>query len=269
MDNYISCNFMGGLGNQLFQASHALAQGWRHNRETIFTLKQYIPMQGRCTMYYRDNIFNNLKFIDELNNATIINEISWDYNEINPADNSTIFQGYFQSSKNFLGYDEKIKNIFSPTEDFIKKIYEKYPQLNQDNTLSIHVRFGDYKLNPSIHPVISKEYLDRSLNIIGKYSHLFLFSDDKNWLFSNFNGENITIIDEEDYVDMWIMSLCKNNIISNSSFSWWSAFLNKNKNKKVICPSIWFGSNGPKNYSDTYEPEWLKLDVINVNGELK
>jgi hypothetical protein len=159
--------------------------------------------------------------------------------------------------------------LFGPTEEFIKQIYEKYPQLNQDNTVSIHIRFGDYKQNPHIHPSVSKEYLDKALEMVGPYSHLFLFGDDKEWLGKNFNGENITLVDEDDYVDMWMMSLCKNNIIPNSTFSWWSAFLNKNKNKQIISPSIWFGPSGPQNYYDMFQPDWTKLEVIYVDGELK
>ena len=67
---------------------------------------------------------------------------------------------------------------------------------------------------------------------------------------------------------MWLMSLCKNNILSNSSFSWWASFLNKNLEKIVISPSIWFGDSGPKFYDDIFEKNWIKIKVKNKNGEL-
>ena len=269
MGNLISCNLMGGLGNQMFQAAHALAQGWKNNRETVFIPRSWTPMQGKDTSHYKDNVFRGLKFVDNIDGFAKVHEGPWEYSEVNPVEDNTVFEGYFQSGKNLLGFDEKIQELFGPTEEFIKQIYEKYPQLNQDNTVSIHIRFGDYKQNPHIHPSVSKEYLDKALEMIGPYSHLFLFGDDKEWLGKNFNGENIILVDEDDYVDMWMMSLCKTNIIPNSTFSWWSAFLNKNKNKQIISPSIWFGPSGPQNYYDMFQPDWTKLEVTYVDGELK
>ena len=260
---------MGGLGNQMFQAGHALAQGWKHNRETVFIPRSWTPMQGRETFHYRENIFRNLKFVDNIDGFTKVHEGPWEFSEINPVEDNTVFEGYFQSGKNLLGFNDKIRETFGPTEQFISEIIQKYPQLNQDNTVSIHIRFGDYKQNPHIHPSVSKEYLDKALEMIGSYSHLFLFGDDKEWLSNNFTGDNITLVNEADYVDMWMMSLCKNNIIPSSTFSWWSAFLNKNINKKVIAPSIWFGPSGPQKYYDMYEPDWTKMDVIYSDGELK
>jgi len=268
MNNLISCNLMGGLGNQLFQAAHALAQGIKHNREVVFVPKSWTPMQGRQTSNYINNVFRNLKFVESIDGFEKVVEGPWEYSEVNPKTNNTVFEGYFQSSKNFLGYDEQIRNIFSPTEDFINKMYDKYPQLKQDNTVSIHVRFGDYKNNPHIHPSVSKTYINESLKQIGQYSHMFLFGDDKKWLKENFNGKNITLIDEEDYVDMWLMSLCNHNIISNSTFSWWGSFLNKNPHKKIIAPSIWFGPNGPNNYKDIYQSDWKIINLEYNNGEL-
>jgi hypothetical protein len=97
---------------------------------------------------------------------------------------------------------------------------------------------------------------------------MFLFGDDKKWLKENFKGKNITLIDEEDYVDMWLMSLCNHNIISNSTFSWWGSFLNKNPHKKIIAPSIWFGPNGPNNYKDIYQSDWKIINLEYNNGEL-
>jgi len=65
-----------------------------------------------------------------------------------------------------------------------------------------------------------------------------------------------------------MMSLCENNVISNSTFSWWSAFLNKNKNKKVLCPSMWFGPKGFKDYDNIYVDGWVKVNVNYDNGLL-
>ena len=263
----ISCNLMGGLGNQMFQAGHALSQGWKHEREVVFLPKSWTPMQGRDASNYRTNVFRNLKFVDSLDGFSKVHEGPWEFSEVSPLPNNTVFEGYFQSGKNFLGFDEKIKEYFGPTEDFIKKAIEKYPEL-KNNTVSIHVRFGDYKQNPHIHPSVSKEYIDKALSLIGDYDHLFLFGDDKKWLTENFTGQNVTLIDEEDYIDMWIMSMCVTNIISNSTFSWWAAFLNQNPNKKVFVPSVWFGPSGPQNYYDMYQDDWTKINVDYINGEL-
>jgi hypothetical protein len=268
MKNLISCNLMGGLGNQMFQISHALAQGFKNKRETVFIPKSWTPLQGRDTSNYKDNIFKKLKFVESIEFFTKVQEKSWEFSEVNPVEGNTIFDGYFQSSKNFLGYDKDIVEIFTPGDEVVLEIGKKYPQIFKDKTVSIHVRFGDYKKNPHIHPIVSKEYLDKALSIAGEYDHLFLFGDDKKWIQENYNGENITLVQEEDYLDLWIMSICKINIISNSTFSWWSAFLNKNPNKKVFAPSIWFGPSGP-NSKDLYEPYWDLIPVHYRNGILK
>jgi hypothetical protein len=84
-----------------------------------------------------------------------------------------------------------------------------------------------------------------------------VFSDDIDWCKSVFKGDNfIFITNEQDYVDLYLMSLCKNNIIANSSFSWWGSWLNKNEGKKVIAPSKWFG----RAYSD-----WDTNDIYTKN----
>jgi hypothetical protein len=83
------------------------------------------------------------------------------------------------------------------------------------------------------------------------------FSDDPTKCKELFSKKNITYLNlEKDYLDMYAMSYCANNIIANSSFSWWGAWLNRNKNKKIVAPKIWFGPKGPQDYQDIYCNEW-------------
>lgn len=267
---YISSFLMGGLGNQLFQISHALCQGLRHNRNVIFQPTSTTNLQGNNAKIYVDNIFRNLNFQNQLLEYEVINEKSFGFSEINPSNNNTIFNGYFQSSKYFFGYDDYIKKIFEPKEDFVSKMYDKYPSLMTDNTLSLHIRRGDYLSHPSIHPTISLSYIDQSLKKIDNYTSVFIFSDDKLYIKDNLRLDSMIIVDEPyDYEELWLMSMCKNNIICNSTFSWWGSFLNKNINKKIIAPSKWFGQNGPPDYMDIYENYWTIINVENKNGNLE
>jgi len=270
IDNYISSFLMGGLGNQLFQISHALCQGLKHNRNVIFQPNSATNLQGNNTKIYVDNIFRNLNFQNQLLEYEVINEKSFGFSEINPSDNNTIFNGYFQSSKNFFGYDDYIKKIFEPKEDFLDRIYDKYPSLTMDDTLSLHIRRGDYLNNPTIHPSVGLSFIKRGIEIINNYSKVFIFSDDKLYIKNNLQLDSMIIVDEsQDYEELWLMSICKNNIICNSTFSWWGSFLNKNINKKIIAPSKWFGQNGPSDYMDIYENYWTIINVENKNGNLE
>lgn len=266
MSNLISGNLLGGLGNQLFVAAHAIAQGITHNREVVFVPRSYTPLQGRQTKNYINNIFRNLKFVDNINGFERVFETPLGEVIHNLKNGNIVFDGYFQSSKYFLGHDEKIREIFSPTEEFISEMMKKHPELNQENTLSIHIRRGDCLMFPDIHPVSTEKYIERAVKEIGKYSHVFVFSDDKLWVKENLKFENVTYVNDEDYREMWLMSLCKNNVIVNSTFSWWGSFLNKNPNKKIVAPSIWFGPKGPRDPKDIYEPYWVVLDVNYDNG---
>lgn len=268
MNTLISCNLMGGLGNQLFQAANAISQGINHNREVVFVPRSWTPMQGRQTENYLNNIFRNMKFVDNIDDFEKVYEGPWEYTETYVKEHNTVFDGYFQSSKNFLGFDDEIRKIFSPTKEFIEEMYEKHPELSKENTLSIHIRRGDCFMNPDIHPIANEKYVERAVHEIGDYSHVFIFSDDKRWVKENIKFENVTYVDDVDYKEMWLMSLCKNHIIVNSTFSWWGAFLNPNTNKKIIAPSIWFGPRGPQNYKDIYESNWKVLEVKYENGWL-
>ncbi len=261
---------MGGLGNQMFQISKALSEGLENNIDVKFNMVSFIPMEGNQPSKYKNNIFRNINFEDFSDHTLQINETSWSYNDLNVFYYKPVkYYGYFQSSKNFKNQTEKIKDVFLPTQEFIDKIKNLYPNIFNKDSVSIHVRRGDYLRISEILPVIDKSYIDECLKQIGNYSNIFIFSNDKDWCKENLKYNNAFVVDNlEDYEELWAISLCNHNIMSNSSFSWWGSYLNKNENKKVFVPSIWFGPNGEKNYEDVYENEWIKINVIYNNGKL-
>ena len=257
---------MGGLGNQLFEAAHALSQGWKHSRPVVFFPSSWTPGQGRNAENYVNNVFRNLDFETRVEGFTHVYEGPFEYSEVNPLEGNTSFYGYYQSTKNWFGYDDKIREIFQPSEEIVKYFYEKYPQLSQENTLSIHVRRSEYLRFPEIHPTISLEYLQEALKIVEPYSTVFVFSDDHEFVKENLSFPNFVYVNEdEDWKELYLMGLCKNHIISNSTFSWWGVFLNKNKNKKIVCPSTWFGPKGP-NGKDIYESYWSLVETEWTEG---
>ena len=158
-------------------------------------------------------------------------------------------EGYFQSELYFrnireiLLKDFIIKGDISNYGQFIKeKILEK------KISISIHLRRGDYvsnKTTSSIHGVCSLEYYKQAMTLMSKKFRnidYFIFSDDITWVKCNLQLQNATYVEHCDtpHEDMYLMSLCDHNIISNSSFSWWAAWLNNNYKKIVIAPKNWF-----------------------------
>ena len=266
MGNFITANLMGGLGNQLFEAAHALAQGWKHNRETVFLPHSWTPGQGRGAENYINNVFRNLKFVERVEDTTTVNEGPFEYSEVNPAEGDTAFHGYFQSTKNWFGYDDKIREMFQPPAELVQEFMQKYPQLYQPNTLSLHVRRSEYLQFPEIHPTISIEYIQEAIKVIGEHSTVFVFSDDHDFVKENLHFPSVVFINEpEDYRELWLMGLCQNHIISNSTFSWWGVFLNKKLNKKIVAPSRWFGPRGPE-AKDIYESYWNIIPCDWIEG---
>ncbi len=188
--------------------------------------------------------------------------------EIINAKNNIYMIGYFQSWK----YFHNIRQVL------IKEIELKKPFLNLKNLLekivnceavSIHVRRGDYYSDPNnrrLFEVFDLCYFQNAINLIKKKivsPIFFIFSDDIEWVKKNLKiSEQIEFIEncniDNPAEDLILMSKCKHNIISNSSFSWWSAYLNQNPDKIIIAPKKWLTAN-EYNTKDLLLPEWIKI----------
>ena len=260
----------GGLGNQMFQITHAICQSWKYNTTSAFLPISHdnYPIDWK-PINFINNIYRNINFVNEIEDTIPVYEKDFSYSELNFNPNDSLeFHGYFQSSKNFLGYDNDVRNLFLPTAEFINKINKLYQDVHE-NSISVHIRLGDYRNIQNILPIIDRSYIDYCINDIGKYDKLFIFSNEKDWVRNNLNYPNSIVVDNlTNYEEMWLMSMCKHNIISNSTFSWWASFLNKNISKKVYAPSVWFGPAGFTNYQSIYEPYWNVVDVEYNNGIL-
>ena len=261
---------MGGLGNQMFQISKAIVEGLKNDLPVFFRTSAFIPMEGNQPTNYIENIFRNLNFDDSKIPTFRVNEQTWEYYETNHVyTEPTEFYGYYQSSKNFLNFRDEIQKLFLPTEEFKVKLKNLYPKIFNPNSVSIHVRRGDYLTVSNILPVIDKSYIDKCLKDVGGYSNIFIFSNDKEWCKENLKYENSTVVEGlDDYEELWAISLCNHNIMSNSSFSWWGSYLNTNNDKKVFVPSVWFGPKGENNYQSIYENDWKKIKVKYENNKL-
>ena len=135
--------------------------------------------------------------------------------------------------------------------------------LSECNTVSIHIRRGDYKKYNFFLPI---SYYERAIEYIKNKIEdpIFLvFSDDIQWVKTHvkFEDEVFFVSQEklEDYEELILMSKCKHNIIANSSFSWWGAWLNTNDKKIVIGPNRWFDTIGKNAGYNIMPSEWIRL----------
>jgi len=243
----ITSFIQGGLGNQLFQiaAGYSLAD----RLDTSFALhhgQHWLPLQGNRIETYKDNILSKINFEDLSN----IKFTRYDYTDAKhlpiPLLDNQILVGYFQSQKYFSSCKDKIKELFT-----LKLV--DMPK----GSVSLHIRRGDYLSNPSIHPTMSADYYKKALQSIGSYSEVFVFTDSD--LPEGLEDSNITVVSEgTDYEQMGMMASCTHNVIANSTFSWWAAYLNQN-NGVVVAPKTWYGPKGPKDWQDIYCDNWVVI----------
>jgi hypothetical protein len=256
----VSSYLMGGLGNYLFQIAAGYSKSLDLGEKFIINPNN-IQVVHKPIDIYMDNILKNLIFDNNFVTSQIYNEPHFHYSPIPDFMLPTYLHGYFQSEKYFKHNRNKILEFFT-CDDVINKIHEKYKNNLSNGSCSIHVRRGDYLNLPDHHPTQDMEYYKKAISIVGSDKTFFIFSDDIRWCKENFNFLDNVIYCEnnEDYEDLYLMSLCDDNIIANSSFSWWGAWLNKNESKKVISPKKWFGPS-KSNFitNDIYCEKWVVL----------
>lgn len=162
------------------------------------------------------------------------------------------YRGYFFDLKYYDGMEEILRSEFSPKKE-IKLRHNLKEILNKRETVSLHIRRGDFlKVNRDIS---SSGYYDKAIKIIENnilHPVYLIFSDDIEWVKKNLNvrSEKIFVsgMGFQDYEELTIMRYCKHNIIANSTFSYWGAYLNANSNKMVICPKYWKTKIIPKGW---------------------
>lgn len=173
-------------------------------------------------------------------------------------------EGYWQSEKYFLDISDKVRERFK-----MKKMLTDYQkcvltEIKQEESVGVHVRRGDYiKLKHIYGDICTNEYYKKAFEMLRtENTHFFIFTNDYDYVSKTCPDQrNITVIrPEKTYpyanMDMLLMKECKKNIIANSSFSWWSAWLNDNLDKTVIAPGKWI--NGLE-LNDIYCHDWIKI----------
>lgn len=256
----IISKIQGGLGNQLFQWAFAKSLSEKYNKSLYLDLNFYNNQIGVTKREFSLNKFPNLRYkIHNQKPKSSVIRITDDFifRTHTLLDNYIYYlDGYWQSERYFMEISNTIRDSLRMSGS--KK--ELFSKNNFSGSVSMHIRRTDYVTSNGYHPVQSIEYYKNALDIIGKYENLYVFSDDINWCKSNLRFKDMTFVqNSEDIDDLWMMSLCDHNIIANSSFSWWGAWLNKNTNKKVISPKRWFGEQTNLNSDDIIPVSWIKI----------
>jgi Glycosyl transferase family 11 len=286
----ITCNLSGGLGNQLFQIFTVISVALQNEIPFFFLDNELLGVNSNATIRhtYWDSFLFNLHFClkseRHLSNCifTHIREKMFYYEPIIIDKRSNIvLYGYYQSPLYFDAFKKQICKLIKL--DQVKHIINtkyKYKNKNKlEETISMHFRLGDYKLLQDFHPLLDKLYYKNALEHILNATNSInanaitnvLYFCEKNdlnevmhtitWLQELFPSIRFVCVDFllEDWEQLLLMSMCKYNIIANSTFSWWSGYLNDNNGKIVCYPSVWFGPKLQHNTKDLFPNDWTKI----------
>jgi hypothetical protein len=286
----------GGLGNQLFQYAAAKALSWHHDAtfmlDTSSFLRTELP-ELEVPRNFELNIFpainEQIITVEELRKLFDTNKKKIFYNKLIPPYKQSIYNephfhfdknffkskkkvlliGNWQSEKYFSSFKKQLRSILVINNELVKNVISEAENLQKTESIGIHIRRGDYLRKQIIfewHGVMNKGYYLKGLEIISKKitpGRILFFTDDPEWVEKELlpiTGGEIASnnISKTHVEDLYLMSQCRHNIIANSSFSWWGAWLNSNTEKIVVAPERWFG-NGPKDTQDIIPTEWIKI----------
>ncbi|NHZ84837.1 MAG: hypothetical protein GWP19_03035 [Planctomycetia bacterium] len=217
--------------------------------------------QSTFLKFLLDGPLNNFSFekIDHANFSLMAVEKSPNVYLTGYWQNNNIIEEY----KNLFSGELLLKHpISTHNETYLKSIIST-------NSVAIHFRRGDYISKPNtrkVHAACSDDYYYKSIEYIQKKNsnlHYFIFSDDISWVRNNFTfSTNITFVDNEKpvYEHLFLMSQCKHQITANSTFSWWAAWLNPNKDKIIITPKYWYYDKQLNNTVIRIPKEWIIID---------
>lgn len=280
--NYI--NISAGLGNQMFQYAFYLAYNLNHsvtyggglfmrriNEHNGYELKRVFDIP------YTHNFWTwilQFPYTGRLMNLFLKSHKTfpvkhYQYQEeiMRTTYRNTFFDGYWQTDKYFSGHENEIRKAFTFNPNLLNsKSKQILAEIKKRNSISVHIRRGDYQstnFKQNLGAVCTLEYYERAIKYMMKNveSPFFaFFSDDIQWVRDHIKVDNAIYIDHNSGIDSWqdmcLMSNSKHNIIANSSFSWWGAWLNTNHNKIVIAPKTWWGE---AECQDVVPKIWIRL----------
>jgi len=283
----------GGLGNQLFQYAFGRAleletgvpclldlQEYRDSRRKLgldHFQSKYTAAPPECRANYRTprlKLKRQLKQILGIRFAIAATHFIENGHRYDPSvfqkQPPCYFEGYWQSEKYFQKFAPAIRDELRFRDAGLFERHPLYERIRAANSVSVHVRCGDYvkkaKIRKKLH-VCTPGYYERAITAMRKRNpaenpHFFVFSDDHDWVRKNLpSGADFTLVSSStEYEDLFLMSSCKNNIIANSTYSWWAAWLNPNAGKAVIAPDQWFTPAAKLDYKDVAPDGWLKID---------
>jgi hypothetical protein len=174
------------------------------------------------------------------------------------------FDGYWQSELYFSQYKEEILNDFKFKDRLLLEQNQFFNMIHTSNSIAIHVRRGDYLEYPMFE-LLTDEYYESAIQLIkSKVSNpvYFIFSDDINWVKENMfkHMEVVFVENNSEAQDLFLMSNCKHNVIANSTFSWWGAYLNKSVSKIVISPILWYNNQETDlSSTDIIPSSWYRI----------
>ncbi len=274
----IIVRFQGGLGNQMFQyALYKIYQ--KQGKRVTADLSSYLGVKSAhlsfrlldvfsaahiepaasAVVFYYENLIHGFR-------EPFLPKVVFNENDVLGLREGVV-EGYFQSYRYPEIVKEELNKEFMFCQKQEQKMIELIRQLEEQESVSIHIRRGDYTGLSSIYGSLwGDDYYRRAIEWIKtrkKKVRFCFFSDDMEWTKERFQEENAIYIERrlfdeyEDWYDMCLMSHCKHNIIANSSFSWWGAWLNLNLNKIVIAPKTWMAQGDV--LLDICPPEWLRM----------
>lgn len=231
----------------------SICKAGSYNIKKNKTIAPYMRDDKSFKYYIEPNVMSDVKsFADE---ELFDREFEWGY-----------LKGYFQTRVFAQEIDKILREefIFCQTkDDKLKKIVQ---DLKTKNAVAVHIRRGDYlDVSKMYGGICTEDYYREAINMIKANVEkpvIYFFSDDIEWVRDNFYEENARYItpqmfdDYYDWYDMYLMSECKHNIIANSSFSWWGAWLNGNTNKIVIAPKKWVNADSMQ---DICPEDWIRM----------
>lgn len=284
----------GGLGNQMFQYALGRRLAIKNNVPLKLDIREYNENRLRKYDLRHFNITEDFATQKDLRSVTFpsdkpnhayfiktyqrilhlspiqyVKEQTINFRpEILTLGDNTYLDGYWQSEKYFSDIEDVIRKEFT-VKSKPDPINESYlGEIRDCESVSVHVRRGDYVSNPTtaqVHGFLGLGYYQKALSIILENTdrpHFFVFSDDLEWAEGNIKTDApITYVKyngAKNYEDLRLMSACKHHIIANSSFSWWGAWLSPDREKIVIAPRRWFKSDR-LNARDLIPESWHKI----------